>query len=247
MIPIYRSDSYLDSLETRVDALSIEEGYQLITCHEALFAEGGGQPADKGSVCWKGESREVLSLEKHKGDIRLKVEAFSGLQKGELIICRLDFERRYRIMRLHTAQHALAACLRNLCTGYETGGMQISEAADSCEMCFRSDSVLTEETIKQAFSELSSFIEEGRVVTAKQFENIELAAKEHGAIFRPSDPRVQIKGRVRMIVIEGLDANACGGTHLRNTKEIVNVSLLKWGKQSEALDEKFFFLQFALA
>ena len=226
MIPVYRNDSYLRSLDTVLDQVSEDDAYQLLTCREAIFAEGGGQPRDYGTVTVRGEVRTVLDLVKHKGDIRLRVERIGGIEKGDPIVCEIDFDRRYRIMRLHTAQHALAASVRKVIADYQTAGMRIDEPANTCTMNFLSAIEAPEKAVQDALPGLEHVIREGRGVHADQLESIDLAVGKYGALFRPGDPAVKIKGRVRMIVIEGLDANACGGTHLRNTEEIKGVRLL---------------------
>ena len=224
MIPIYRSDPYCASITTIVDSIIDEGETQLLTCREQLFTEGGGQPGDYGKIIFAGEERELLALVKHKGDTRLKVSSFNTLRPGDAVNCHLDTARRLQIMRLHTAQHALAGAIRRICPDYQSAGMRISAAAASCSMRFYSESfngdlagplAIFEESVRQALK-----------VEAHLLESVNHALERFGPLYRPSDKGVQIKGKVRVVVIEGLDANACGGTHVRDLGEVGAIAAL---------------------
>ncbi|MFN8390155.1 MAG: hypothetical protein U0136_07700 [Bdellovibrionota bacterium] len=265
MIPVYRADPYLQMLETAAVSVAEESSddfgpTQLIICREALFAEGGGQPRDYGKVTAIGETRDVLELVKHKGDIRVRIKPIEGLKKGMPVTCEIDFDRRLRIMKLHTAQHALAACVREQLGSYVTGGMQIDEAARMCSMRFSSEQIVSPrdtgphssaspatvcktvatvcetvatpvvaskrqnatagDQLAPARERFAEIVREARTVRTEQLESIVDAPRLYPDIFRESDPSVSIRGKVRMVIIDGLDANACGGTHVRSTGEL---------------------------
>ena len=234
MIPLYRTDPYLFSHPTIVDGLGEDNGTHLVTCREQIFAEGGGQPADRGSVGWNGAVQPVLELVKQKGNTLLRIEPIVGLKKGETVDCQIDPERRLRIMRLHTAQHGLAGALRRIDPGYESGGMTIDEAANLCTMRFKAPGGGVETAIDSAAVILNQAIAEGRLVRTEIFESAAIAAAALGELLRPSDPRVVLKGRARVVIIEGLDANACGGTHLRNLAEAGGIVVSDVGSERES-------------
>lgn len=223
MIPLFRNDSYLAAHDTVVDSVIDDGDYQLLSFRETLFTEGGGQPRDHGSVRYQGEARTVEELVKHKGDIRIRIRSLSDLRKGEIVSCELDFERRFRIMQLHTAQHALAGMLRRERAHYETGGMTIADDLSHCRMTFRSDPLFSDDEIRAAMVRV---LDEPRTVRAEILSSVEEVHRHFGQLFRPGDPNVTIRGRVRVVIIDGLDVNACGGTHLRNTEEIGGLELL---------------------
>lgn len=227
MIPLYRTDPYLFAHETTLDSVIAEGDTQLIICHELIFAEGGGQPPDHGIIRWKDQTREVKELVKHKGDVRLRIQTIEGLQKGEKVRCEIDPARRSSIMRLHSAQHGFAGALRRVLPGYHTGGMSISDDATTCAMRFAATQSPDDRVMKNALEIVGEAIALKRAVSTEIFESAEIAAKSLGDLFRPSDPRVQLKGRARVVIIEGLDANACGGTHVRDFSEVKGVTLEK--------------------
>ena len=222
MIPLYRTDAYLFVHQTLADAVGGDADSQLVTCREQIFAEGGGQPADHGTILWGGQSRPVLELVKQKGNTLLRIEEIAGLKKGEQIECRLDRDRRLRIMRLHTAQHGLAGAIRRIDPDYQSGGMTIDDLAQTCTMKFAAGSTLLSpsELVERAEKILAQAILEKRGVRTETYDSAEAAKAALGALLRPSDPRVALKGRARVVIIDGLDANACGGTHLRNLSEV---------------------------
>jgi Ser-tRNA(Ala) deacylase AlaX len=230
MIPIYRTDPYLHSIETILDAVQEEDGYQLVTCRELIFAEGGGQPRDFGTVSFGGKISPVLELIKIKGDVRLKIEKIEGLKKGAVVVASIDGERRKAIMRLHSTQHALAGSLRSFLPDYETGGMGITPDANECTMKFRSEMSKGEEDLSKAIEIVKGAVQRNVKVEATVFDNLDEAKKKFGDLYRPSDPRVQIKGKVRIVHIDGIDANSCGGTHVRELGEIgeVRAELSSW-------------------
>lgn len=225
MIPIYRTDPYLFSLETIADSVVEDGDTQLVTGRELIFAEGGGQPRDYGAVSFGDITQPVLDLVKGKGDVRLRIAPIPGLVKGQKILTSIDPDRRKSIMRLHTTQHALAGALRRILPDYETGGMQIAEDAKLCSMRFLSKSFGVESDLRRSIEIVEKGMRDGLKVEAKVFDNLELAKSHFGDLYRPSDPRVQIKGKVRIVSIDGLDANSCGGTHLRNLAEIERVEI----------------------
>lgn len=225
MIPLYRTDPYLFVHQTIADAVQDDGETQLVICRELIFAEGGGQPPDHGSIFWEGSEQPVLEIVKEKGNSLLRISRIDGLKKGTLIECRLDPERRRKIMRLHSAQHGLAGALRQLEAGYQSNGMAIDEAASYCTMRFTCSSSVGAEKLEAAAEILHQAIKDDRAVRAEIFESTQAASSALGALLRPSDAQVVIRGRARVVIIEGLDANACGGTHVKSMGEVVGIDI----------------------
>lgn len=231
MIPVFRLDSYCRTLATSVQMTArTPDGRSALCFKELLFyPQGGGQPDDRGQVQLRGETFRVQDLTKHKGDILVGLElplpAHSEIRKGEPATCAIDWERRYRLMRLHTLQHLLAAAMRRLLPDYESRGMVIDAAARDCQMRFAAAEKPDAAVIAGALEIAAAAVEADYSVRTETFPSVEAARLAFGPLFR-IDPRLDYRGNVRVVVIEGIDANPCGGTHVRTLKELPEAEIL---------------------
>jgi len=224
MNPVYRSDSYLRELNTTVQATHITEGGQtaLICLDQLFYSGGGGQPPDRGYVVIRNEAYPIQGFQKHKGDVLIvlgsELPFHDEIRKGEPVLCILDWERRYHMMKLHTAQHLLAAAVRLIEPTYHTRGMRIHEEGEECVMSFVSKQAFTAGRMDAAIEQALKAIESNLPVSAHQYKSIKEARAVYGSIFR--EPQYDLKGNVRVVLIHHLDANPCGGTHVRSLKEV---------------------------
>jgi Ser-tRNA(Ala) deacylase AlaX len=225
MIPLYRSDPYLKSCETVIDRVLSRPEAQIVFCREALFMEGGGQPRDHGSLCIEGRDFPLLGLVKEKGNTGYAISSDATVVKGQSVRCDLDWERRYRTMRLHSAQHAFAGALRCVRQSILTGGMQIAEDAMSCTVLYPTDSALTDSDLAQGQLRLTQEISENRSILSDSVDSEADAIKKYAQLYRPTIASGSLKGKIRLILIDELDANACGGTHVRRLGEVGTVRL----------------------
>lgn len=226
MIPLYRTDPYLTTCTTVIDrVLSVPEG-TAVFCREALFLEGGGQPMDHGSVVADGNEYPLLKIIKEKGNTGYVLPANAQISKGQTVECKLDWQRRLRTMRLHSAQHALAGCLRAIRASILTGGMKIADDVASCSVLYPGTSALSDAELSEALRLLVREIEKDCVIRAESVESEAEAIKRYGTLYRPTVASGNLKGKVRLIVIDGLDANACGGTHVRSLGEVKAAEIL---------------------
>lgn len=126
--------------------------------------------------------------------------------------------------------------------GFQSCGMAIDEAAHSCTMRFVAQDFSFRQEEASLRGEFAALVTAARPVRAELLESVDAAVSRFGEIFRPGDPSVAIRGKVRIVVIEELDANACGGTHVRSTSELGELANLCF----EQCDDSFC-LTFALA
>lgn len=238
MNPVYRSNSYLRELNTTIQAVHLtDSGQTALICLDQLFySGGGGQPSDRGHVVIRDEIYPVHTFQKHKGDVLIVLEKelpfHHEIRKGEPVLCVLDWERRYRMMKLHTAQHVLAASFRLVEPIYHTRGMQITEGGVECTMSFICRKPVSAGTVDAALDHAFRAVEEGLPVSAHQHKTIEEARAAYGEIFR--EPQYDLKGTVRVVVIDSLDANPCGGTHVRSLSEIDPYEQVSYAPGTEA-------------
>lgn len=238
MNPVYRSDSYLRELNTTIQATQrTESGRTALICLDQLFySGGGGQPPDRGHVVIRDEAYPVQTFQKHKGDVLIVLNSelpfHHEISKGEPVLCVLDWERRYRMMKLHTAQHVLAAAIRLIEPTYHTRGMQITVEGEECTMGFISRNPVSARTIDAALERAFKAMEEDLPVSAHQHKTIEEARATYGELFR--EPQYNLKGNVRVVFIDRLDANPCGGTHVRSLSEIEPYEQVRYAPGTEA-------------
>lgn len=238
MNPVYRSDSYLRELNTTIQAAHLtDSGQTALICLDQLFySGGGGQPPDRGHIIIRDEVYLVQAFQKHKGDVLIVLDRqlpfHHEIRKGEPVLCVLDWERRYRMMKLHTAQHVLAASVRIIEPTSHTRGMLITEGGEECKMSFICRKPVSASTIDAALERAFRAVEAGLPVSAHQHKSIEEARATYSELFR--EPQYDLKGNVRVVVIDGLDANPCGGTHVRSLSEIDPYEQVSYAPGTEA-------------
>jgi len=227
---IYLTDSNRREVETTINSASVFEGKTELECEDLLFhPAGGGQPDDFGSVVVQGKTYNIAKLRKHKGATRIVLDDDGTLANetgfGETALCLLDWKRRQRLMRLHSAAHVLMASARKTVTGYIPSGMQIADDLETAIIRFKRDQEPSKAQIEQIFLLAAEIVRGKHEISSLQFPTLEAAQTEGKDLFR-IDPAVQLKGEVRIVKINNIDFNPCGGTHVQNTIEIGNIELV---------------------
>ncbi len=227
---LFRRDSYLKSCAAKVTA-SGPEGIELD--RTVFYPEGGGQPGDSG-VLRLADGSEVAIATTRKGSMPgsiLHQPADQGvtLPPGTEVVATIDWDRRYRLMRMHTCMHLLCS----LVEGEVTGG-QVGEGKG------RLDFNLPDGPPDKAWlqEELNRLVQEDHAADARWIEEAELEANP-GLVRTMSVKPPSGSGRVRLMDIEGVDLQPCGGTHLKSTGEVGRVEVGKIenkGKQNRRIN-----------
>ena len=208
----YHHDCYLTELETEVASVGEEGGSPYAVLADTLFyPEGGGQPADHGLL----GSVKVLDVRKSGEEIRHFLS--NSVAEGPVRL-RLDWPRRWDHMQQHTGQHVLTAvALRDFdwrTTAFHLGA-EWSDVELDVPTLDRNDLDRLEEAVAKE-------INAARPVT---YEIAEVGDFERLGVRSRLLPE-GFEGAVRLVDIEGLDLNTCGGTHCRSTAEIGLLCLL---------------------
>jgi misacylated tRNA(Ala) deacylase len=174
---------------------------------------GGGQAGDTGKIgSWR-----VLDTRKGGDSVLHMLEPDAAPQAGMKVQVELDWERRHRLMRLHTAMHLLCAVVQAPVTGGRI-------ADDKAHLDFDIEmDKLVKDTIEDRLNELISSSIETKAVWISDAELDAQPALVKTMSVAP--PRGE--GRVRLLEIPGVDLQACGGTHVRNTAEIGKLSVAR--------------------
>jgi misacylated tRNA(Ala) deacylase len=172
----------------------------------SALAEGGGESASRDIVHVPAPGQEALLARLHPGDA---------------VVARIDWERRYRHMRFHTATHLLCAIVP-----HQTNGCSIT--AQYARLDFDMVEPLEREALER---ELARLVAEAHDVRTVWITDAELDAKpELVRTMSVQPPRGA--GRVRLLEIDGVDLQPCGGTHVANTREIGGLRVAKIEKKS---------------
>ncbi|MDE0391204.1 MAG: alanyl-tRNA editing protein [Rhodospirillales bacterium] len=214
---LFRADPYARSCEARISAA---EAGAVRLDRTVFYPEGGGQPGDTG-VLRTEDGTEFAVRDTRKGDgaddvIHLIDPDSPPPAPGSRVTAEIDWERRYRHMRMHTCLHLLSAVIDAPVTGGQL-------SAEKGRLDFDVDSK-PEKTAVQ--DELNALIARDFPVAARWISDEALAAQpELVKTMRVKPPSGQ--GQVRLIDVEGIDLQPCGGTHVARTGEIGPVIVRK--------------------
>jgi misacylated tRNA(Ala) deacylase len=215
---LFRDDAYLRSCSARVTE-SNERGIRLD--RTVFYPTGGGQPGDTGVLrLSSGQSSPIVDTIKSASPddvVHLPARGSALPEPGSEVVAEIDWDRRYRLMRMHTCLHLLCSIV----PGAVTGG-QVADGRGRLDFDIPGSS-LDKEAIT---ARLNDLITEAHPAGSRWITDAELDAKpELVRTMSVKPPRGM--GRVRLMEIVGLDLQPCGGTHVRNTAEIGRVAVTK--------------------
>jgi len=213
---LFRQDAYLKEAEATVTALD-ERGVRLD--RSIFYPTGGGQPGDTGSLRWDGGEARIVDVVKADGADVLHILAPDAPRPavGTKLHSALDWDRRLLHMRMHTALHVMSAVIKGNVTGGQVG-------ADKSRLDFNLEGeVPAKEWVTE---EINKLIALDRPVTPQWITDEELTARPELVKTMSVRPPMGA-GRVRLLAIEGIDLQACGGTHVARTGEIGRVECIK--------------------
>lgn len=213
---LFREDAYLQRCEAEVTAV-VDDGACLD--RTVFYCTGGGQPGDRGRLLLEdGVALEVVDTVKDGARIVHRLgDGIEPPRVGARVIGEVDWLRRHRLMRMHSALHLLCAAIARPVTGGQVG-----------EQKSRLDFDLQGEAVdKDRIAELiARWIAEDHPISHRWIDAAELEARPE--LVRTMSVRPPTSaGRVRLVEIADVDLQACGGTHVRSTGEIGAVSIGK--------------------
>lgn len=225
---LYFDDAYTRNFEARVAAVS-EWGVALD--RTAFYPGGGGQPSDKGMLISDGQEYAVVGVRKKDGAIWHQLES-GGLMEGATVQGELDWDRRYRLMRTHTAMHILCGVVwRDYGASVTGGNMEPLHGRMDFEF-----ERMKKELVAEIEASINKEVEERRPIgtrilpRAEAFEIPDLIRTKINLL----PPGIE---EVRVVEIQGLDLQADGGTHVANTEEVGRISIVDY-KSKGAINKR---------
>ena len=218
---LFREDSYLKECDAAVVAV---DDAAVILDRSVFYPQGGGQPGDTGTMSWGHSSAAIIDTRyAQDGSIRHVLEdGATAPIVGDKVRIILDWDRRYRHMRMHTAMHLLGSVLQ-----YGVTGGNIS--AEKSRLDFDMEDTVDKEAVATA---LQALVAENHAVSCRWISDAELDAQPDLVRTMSVQPP-RGKGSVRLLEIEGVDLQPCGGTHLRATAEVGKVRIGKVEKKGK--------------
>lgn len=219
---LFREDGYLKSCSAVVASVG-DDGVSFD--QTVFYPMGGGQPGDTGVMRRSdGSENRIIDTRKDAEGNHLHILEYPGgaPEAGEQVELELDWDRRYRMMRLHSCMHMLCAAV----PAGVTGGSISEDRA-------RLDFDLQDPLDKQAVTEkLNDLVLKDAPMSLRWISDEELEANPELVRTMSVKPPMG-SGRVRLVNFEGIDLQPCGGTHVASSGEIGRVKVQKIEKKGK--------------
>jgi misacylated tRNA(Ala) deacylase len=224
---LYRDDFYLSTAEAVVTTIHEDGGIELDqTC---FYATSGGQPGDTGFLERADGSKIALGQTKHgmTKDIIIHVPLEGEVQPlaGEKLVLHIDWQRRYKLMRMHTACHLLSVVCPYPITGAAVG-------VDDSRVDFDMSETIDKDEVT---AKMMALVHENHPVYLQWITDEELAANPGLVKSKNVRPPVGL-GRVSLVCIgenSAVDSQPCGGTHVSETQEVGSIYIAKIEKKGK--------------
>jgi alanyl-tRNA synthetase len=208
------------------DATVDSGGSDVVLSKTYFYPEGGGQPADRGTV----GGLDVLDVRETDGEVVHTVDG--SLEADQAVECAVDPQFRRYCRRAHTASHALYGAGRRLLDDLGYGGFGIGE--EKVRVDFTTSTDIDDGTLLELERLVNRCVWESREVTWERLPREEALDREDVAFNTKTEEGITGE-TVRVVEIDGWDVAACGGTHVRNTRDIGPVTVLERSNPGEGL------------
>jgi misacylated tRNA(Ala) deacylase len=224
---LFRADAY--ERECSATVVTVNERGGIVLDRTVFYAQGGGQPGDKGVIEVEAKPILIATTVYDQGDksivVHVPAEGQAAPLVGSAATAKLDWEGRFARMRIHTALHLLSCVLSYPVTGGAIGEGEGRLDFDIPEAGLDKDELT---------AKLQALVDRDAKVGQRWITDEELLANP-GLVKTMSVKPPMGSGKVRLVEIEGIDLQPCGGTHVARTSEIGKVlvtAIEKKGKQN---------------
>ena len=218
MANLFEENSYLKEFKTKIEKINREEKY-IKLIDTAFYAKSGGQPGDKGEIIVDDQKIEVLDTIKKDGDIVnvLKDKDIDELNENSEVVGKIDWNIRYKHMRMHTALHLMCSIIPLGVTGGQIG-------FEKSRLDFNDpEKKINKEELEE---KINLLVKDNHYVTSEIIESKILDEKPE-LVRTMSVKPPQVDGKIRLVRIGEVDLQPCGGTHVKSTIEIGRIQIGK--------------------
>ncbi len=233
---LYMDDCYLKEFEAEVK--SVKDGKYVVLNQTAFYPNAGGQPYDTGVFVRVSDNKKfnVVFVGKFSGEISHEVSE-QGFQVGDKIKGKINWERRYKLMRMHTAAHILSAIFHKQAGALITGNqldLEKSRIDFSLENFDR-------EKINEYFAKSNKLVNKNLPIKIYTITREE--AEKDESIFKLAKALPESIKDIRIVDIVDFDRQADGGTHVKSLKEVGIIEFLKAENKGKANRRVYFTLK----
>lgn len=217
---LYQEDSYIREFEAKVLEINNNE---IILDQTAFHNGSGGIQADSGFIYFNNEKYEVTASKKDNETIHI-LNKIPNFKVNDIIKGEIDWEKRYRKMKLHTSAHIISALLYEKYKALVTGGDINYEYAKD-DYSIEGDMNKVKKIFEEIINEANEIIKKGIEIRIYWLPREE-ALKIPGIVKLANRSLPNIE-KIRIVEIPNIDIQADGGPHVKNTKEIGRIEILK--------------------
>ncbi|MFN3268110.1 MAG: alanine--tRNA ligase-related protein, partial [Zestosphaera sp.] len=226
---LFHENPYLREFTSRVVKVM---GEYVVLEETAFYPEGGGQEPDTGYLFLGGDTYRVVDTQKVDGVILHKLEKLVPEHVvGSLVRGVIDWERRYKLMRHHTATHVILGAARKV-LGSHVWQAGAEKTEDRARLDITHYKALTDDEVRAIEDLANKVVLEGREVRTYFMPKYEAEGKYGFVLYEGG---VVLEPIIRVVEIDGLDAEACFGTHLSNTREVGALKIVKTEKIADGV------------
>ena len=216
MSKLFEANAYLKEFKAKIININIEEK-TIELDNTAFYARSGGQPGDIGQIIVENQNIEVEDTIKKDNKIINIINKTENLDKGIEIIGKINWEKRYKHMKMHSALHLMCSVIPLGVTGgqigYEKSRLDFNDP----------EKEINKEEIEE---KINSLVKDDYKITSEIIDS-KILDEQPELVRTMSVKPPQIDGKIRLIKIGNVDLQPCGGTHVKSTAEIGSIKIGK--------------------
>ena len=216
MAKIFEKNAYIKEIETKI--IDIDKENKTVELKDTIFyGKSGGQPGDIGEIIAGDQKIEVNDTIKSEDSIKNILNNLNGLTIDQTVITRIDWDKRYKHMRMHSALHLMCASIPLSVTGgqisFEKSRLDFNDP----------DKIINKEELQE---KINTLMKDDHEIVYEYIDSKILESKPE-LVRTMSVKPPKINGKLRFVKIGNVDFQPCGGTHVKSTKEIGGIKIGK--------------------